>query len=47
MGQVEVADISLDKNEWLPKLEKANVIFVGGGDTAYLMNWILKSGLAD
>jgi dipeptidase E len=47
LGKVEVADISEEKKEWLPKLEKANVIFVGGGDTTYLMNWILKSGLAD
>jgi len=47
LGPVEVADISLDKKEWLPELERANVILVGGGDTAYLMNWILKSGLAN
>jgi dipeptidase E len=47
LGSVDVVDISvLDKKEWLPKLEKANVILVGGGDTAYLMKWILKSGLA-
>lgn len=46
LGTFDTADISiLDKKEWLPKLERANVIFVGGGDTAYLMRWILKSRL--
>jgi dipeptidase E len=47
LGDVDVADISKQsKEQWLPKLEEANVILVGGGDTTYLMNWILKSGLA-
>lgn len=46
-GEVEVVDISiLKKEEWLSKLEWANVIFVGGGDTNYLMNWVVKSGLS-
>jgi len=45
-GEVEVVDISsMDKKEWLPKLKRANAIFVGGGDTTYLMNWVWKSGL--
>lgn len=48
LGSVDIVDIAtLNKKDWLPKLEKANVIFVGGGDTAYLMRWILKSGLAE
>lgn len=48
MGSVEIVDISLlTKEEWLPKLEKANVIFVGGGSTLYLMDWIKKSGLKE
>ena len=46
LGNLEIVDISvLEKDKWLPKLEWANVIFVGGGDTTYLMNWIRKSGL--
>jgi dipeptidase E len=47
-GKIEAVDIStMKKEEWMPKLELANVIFVGGGDTAYLMKWIWKSGLAE
>jgi dipeptidase E len=47
LGSVNLVDISvLDKKEWLPRLKEANVILFGGGDTSYLMNWILKSGLA-
>lgn len=46
LGEVEMADISvLKREEWLPILEKANVILFGGGDTTFLMRWILKSGL--
>jgi dipeptidase E len=46
LGDVDIVDISApDKNIWLPRLKKANVIFVGGGNTAYLMNWVRKSGL--
>jgi dipeptidase E len=48
LGSVDIVDISvLNKKEWLPRLEKSNVIFMGGGDTSYLMKWILKSGLAN
>jgi len=46
--QVDIVDISaLEKDKWLPRLELANVIFMGGGDSAYLMSWIVKSGLID
>ena len=46
LGEVEVADISvLKKEEWLPIFEWANVLLFGGGDTTFLMRWILKSGL--
>jgi peptidase E len=38
LGVVDIVNISaLKKEEWLPRLEEANVIFVGGGDTSYLM----------
>ena len=48
LGSVEVADISvMKKEEWLPVLERANVILFGGGDTTFLMKWVLKSGLAE
>jgi dipeptidase E len=46
MGSVDIVDISaVDKKIWLSRLKDANVIFVGGGNTAYLMNWVTKSGL--
>ena len=48
LGDVDIVDIAvLDKPEWLPRLKEANVIFVGGGNTVYLMDWIRKSGLID
>lgn len=45
---VDIVDIStLPKETWLPKIEEANVIFVGGGNTFHLMYWFEKSGLKD
>lgn len=44
--QVETVDISeLSRDEWLPKLESADVIFVVGGDVYFLRDWAVKSGL--
>ncbi len=46
LGVVDIVDISaVAKDNWLPRLKRANVIVVGGGDTVYLMEWIVKSGL--
>jgi len=46
LGTVDIVDISaLSKPVWLPRLKKANVIFVGGGNTSYLMKCISSSGL--
>lgn len=46
LGEVDIVDISaLEKSNWLPRLKNANVLFFGGGDTAYLMKQIIKSGL--
>ncbi len=48
LGSIDVVDISvLSKDEWLPRFETANVLIFGGGDTSYLMSWVLKSGLAE
>lgn len=45
LGTVDIVDISaLEKKVWLPRLKKANVIFVGGGNTAYLMQCVKSSG---
>lgn len=47
-GFVDIVDISaLPKDIWLSRIEKANVIFVGGGNTYYLMSWLKKSGLEE
>jgi len=44
----DIVDISaLPKEVWLPRLEKADVLFFSGGTTYHLMNWIKKSGLVD
>lgn len=46
LGSLDIVDVSaLPKYIWLPRLKKANVIFVGGGNTIHLMNWVVKSGL--
>ncbi|MGD0728781.1 MAG: Type 1 glutamine amidotransferase-like domain-containing protein [Candidatus Micrarchaeaceae archaeon] len=46
VGTVDIVDISaLKKKSWFPRLKEANVIVVGGGWTAYLMEWFIKSGL--
>jgi dipeptidase E len=48
VASVEMVDISeLSKQEWLPKLESSDVIFVEGGDVYFLRDWAVKSGLAD
>lgn len=45
LGSVDVVDISaIPKSSWLPRLKKANVIVVGGGDTAYLREKMASSG---
>jgi len=46
LGTLDIVDISkLDKDIWLPRLKKANIIVVGGGNTEYLMKCIVSSGL--
>ncbi len=41
------AMIDLPKNMWWDRIEKADVIFVGGGANFYLGYWLEKSGLAE
>ena len=38
---------SIPQEAWLPKLEAADVLLVGGGDPLYLCHWMQQSGLAD
>jgi dipeptidase E len=42
---VEIAAVS--KEIWLPRLQAADVLFVNGGHTVYLMQKMNKSGLAE
>lgn len=46
--EVDIVDISaLPKNIWLPRLEEAEVLFFGGGNTMHLMHWVKESGLLE
>lgn len=43
---VDIVDISaVSKDVWLPRLQKAEVLFLGGGNTFHLMHWVKQSGL--
>lgn len=45
--QIEEIDLKNEnKNSLLKKLSKCDVIYVGGGNTFYLLDWIRKSGFA-
>jgi dipeptidase E len=46
LGSVDIVDISaVSEKIWKPRLEEANVLFFGGGNTFHLMHWVKKSGL--
>lgn len=45
-SQIDIVDISaLPLDVFRPRLMEAEVIFVGGGNTLHLMNWVRQSGL--
>ncbi len=47
-GKMEIVDISaISEDRWLPKFEEADVMVIGGGNTSYLMDWVIRSGLKD
>ena len=44
--EIYITDISaVEKQIWLPQMEKADVLFFEGGNTYHLMEWMNKSGL--
>lgn len=44
--EIDIVDISaLPKDNWKPRLEKADILFFEGGDPFYLIHWIKKTGL--
>jgi len=46
--QVDIIDVSaVTKDVWLPRLQEAEVLFLGGGNTIHLMHWVKQSGLQD
>jgi dipeptidase E len=48
VAEVDIIDIaSLSKKEYLPRLEWADVLWVEGGNTRFLMYHLQKSGLVD
>ncbi|MFC1615063.1 Type 1 glutamine amidotransferase-like domain-containing protein [Patescibacteria group bacterium] len=45
---IDIVDISaVDKDVWLPRFEEADILFFGGGNSYYLMEWFNKSGLTE
>ena len=43
---IDIVDISaLDKKQWQPRLEAADVLYFEGGNTYHLIEWVRKSGL--
>ncbi len=45
---LDIVDIAALKPEWVEKrVKKADVIFIGGGNSFYLSYWMQKSGLMD
>ncbi len=47
VGQVDIVDISQPKVDWLPRLEWADVIWVEGSNTKFLMYHVEKTGFKD
>lgn len=46
--EVDIVDISaLPKEDWLPRLSEAEVLFLGGGNTFHLMHWVKLAGLKE
>jgi dipeptidase E len=48
VGVLELTALpSLERSLWVPWVEAADVLLVGGGDALYLCHWMRQSGLAD
>ena len=47
VSMLELTALSLEKQHWLPMLQSADAIMIGGGNTPYLSYWLQRSGLAD
>lgn len=47
INEIDIVDIGRDKTEWLPQLEWADIIWVEGGNTKFLMYHMTKWGFAE
>lgn len=48
IGNIDFVDISaIPKDLWLPRIERADIIYVEGGNILYLKEWMIKSGFSD
>jgi dipeptidase E len=48
LGVLELTALpSIDKEHWIPLVQKTDALLVGGGDPLYLCYWMQQSGLAD
>ena len=48
LGVLELTALpSIEKERWIPMLQKTDALLVGGGDPLYLSYWMRQSGLAD
>ncbi|HEV2591663.1 MAG TPA: Type 1 glutamine amidotransferase-like domain-containing protein [Gaiellaceae bacterium] len=48
LGVLEVAALpALERENWLPMVEKADVLLANGGDALFLAHWLRESGLAE
>lgn len=46
--EIDIVDVSaVSKEIWLPRLNEAEVLFLGGGNTFHLMHWVKQSGLQE
>jgi len=48
LGVLELTALpSIDEEQWVPMVQGADALLVGGGDALYLCHWMRQSGLAD
>jgi dipeptidase E len=48
LGVLELTALpSIDQGRWIPWVQQADALLVGGGDPLYLCHWMRQSGLAD
>jgi len=48
LGVLELTALpSIDEEQWVPLVQEADALLVGGGDSLYLCHWMRQSGLAD